>query len=103
MLASTGVRTALVLLGALVLQVSLLGRLPVFGVTAELMLLVAIAAGLTGGPERGAIVGFAAGLLYDVTLHTPLGLSALVFALMGYAVGGRQHAVRPRGWAPRPC
>jgi rod shape-determining protein MreD len=98
MFASTGLRTAVVLLGALVLQVCLLGRLPVFGVTAELMLLVAIAAGLTGGPERGAIVGFAAGLLYDLTLHTPLGLSALVFALAGYAVGGLQHAVLGTTW-----
>ena len=45
----------------------------------DLMLALAVAAGLAGGPERGAWVGFAAGLLADCFLQTPLGLSALVY------------------------
>ena len=98
MLGSSGVRTALVVLGAFVLQVCLFSHLTVFGVTADLMLLLAITAGLASGPERGAVVGFAAGLLIDVTLNTPLGLSALVYALVGYFVGGLQHAVLGSTW-----
>ena len=39
------------------------------------------------GPETGAIYGFANGLAIDLFLRTPLGLSALTFALLGYGVG----------------
>ena len=39
-----------------------------FGVQGDLMLLVAIAAGLAAGPDRGATIGFAAGLAYDLML-----------------------------------
>ena len=39
------------------------------------------------GPEAGAIVGFVAGLGYDLFLETPLGFNALVYALVGYGVG----------------
>jgi rod shape-determining protein MreD len=39
------------------------------------------------GPMAGAVFGFAAGLSTDLFLSTPLGLSALAFALTAYGVG----------------
>ncbi len=80
-------RTAVVLDTALVLQVSLVGDLGIAGASGDLMLVVAIAAGIAGGPDRGAGVGFSSGLLYDLILPTPFGLSALVYGVVGYAVG----------------
>jgi rod shape-determining protein MreD len=95
------VKLPLVLLAALVLQVSLFAELRVLDVTADLMLLLAVAAGLSGGPERGASVGFAAGLGYDLFLSTPFGMSALAYTLVGYGVGLVQRQVlRTTWWIP---
>lgn len=64
----------------------------------QVMLLLAVAGGLLAGPERGALIGFASGLLADLFVHTPLGLSALAFALVGFAVGGLQSAIIRSAW-----
>lgn len=72
--------------GALVLQVAVLSDLQVLGAMADLMLLLAIAAGTLTSPNRAALYGFAAGIAYDALLVTPFGLSALVYALAAYAV-----------------
>ncbi len=89
------IRTAAVLLTAVVLQASLLTELRFLGVSADLMLVLAIASGLELGPERGALVGFTTGLLMDLLLQTPFGLSALTYLLVGYAVG-RANALHLR-------
>jgi rod shape-determining protein MreD len=79
--------SALLLVGILV-QTTLMPDVRVRGIAPDLMLLLAICAGLAGGAELGAIVGFAAGLLTDLFLQTtPLGLSALTYCLVGFAVG----------------
>ncbi|MBL8778563.1 MAG: rod shape-determining protein MreD [Acidimicrobiales bacterium] len=93
-----GVRTAVVVGLAFLLQVSLFSRTPLFGVVPDVILLTAIGIGLAGGPERGALAGFAGGLLFDLTVTTPFGLSALVGASVGYVVGGLQHAVLGSTW-----
>lgn len=80
-------RVAAVVLGALVLQVSLLAQFSYDGARPDVMILLAVLGGFALGPERGAIVGFAAGLAFDLVLTTPFGLSALVYTLVGYGVG----------------
>jgi rod shape-determining protein MreD len=53
------------------------------------------------GPERGAIVGFASGLAFDLVLSTPFGLSALVYTIVGYGVGAATGGVvRTSRWLP---
>lgn len=86
-------RWTLVVTSAFVLQVGVVTDLGLFGVHPELMLLLAICAGIVGGPVRGAGVGFAAGLLGDLMLQGPLGVSALAFALVGFAAGAAGEAV----------
>lgn len=86
------------LLAALLLQTSVLARMRLFGVMPDFMLLVAVAAGITAGPVRGAVVGFTSGMLIDLFLPTPLGLSALVFTLVGYAVGVANTGVLRSAW-----
>ncbi len=83
---------------ALLLQTTVLVRLRVFGVMPDFMLLVAVAAGITAGPTRGAALGFASGMVIDLFLPTPLGLSALVFTLVGYGVGVANLGVLRAAW-----
>ena len=93
-------RTALVVAVALVLQVTLLSRFSFDGARPDVMILLAVMAGFRLGPERGAIVGFAAGLSFDVLLSTPLGLSALVYTVVGYGTGVTTAGmVRTSRWA----
>ncbi|HEX2578236.1 MAG TPA: rod shape-determining protein MreD [Aquihabitans sp.] len=92
-------KVAAVILVALVLQVCLFARFSYDGARPDLMVLVAIAAGFVAGPERGAVVGFAAGLAFDVVLATPLGLSAFVYVVVGYVVGTLgANVVRSAWW-----
>jgi rod shape-determining protein MreD len=92
------VRMAGALLLALVLHLTLLAQLGVAEVHADALLLFAVAAGLTAGPERGAIAGFAAGLLADLFLQSPFGLSALCYSLVGFAVGTLQTGILRSAW-----
>ncbi len=94
-------RLSLVMVIALTFQLAIAPRVELFGVHGDLMLLIAIAAGMAAGPQRGATIGFVVGLIYDLGLSTPLGLSALTFALMAYAVGHLQPLViRAAWWIP---
>lgn len=70
-----------------VFQLDLFSDLRVFGVMPELLLGLTVAAGWQGGSDRGAVMGFIAGLLYDLYLPTPFALNALTYALVGYGVG----------------
>ena len=81
------IRNCVVLLLLLLLQLELFSSLRFFGVMPEVMLAAAIAAGWYGGPSGGAIVGFSCGLFYDFYLATPLGLTALTYAIIGYLLG----------------
>lgn len=93
-------RTALIVLVTLVIQVSLLSRFSFEGARPDVMILLAIVAGYRLGPERGALVGFAAGLSFDIVLSTPLGLSALIYTIVGYGVGAATAGmVRTSRWA----
>jgi rod shape-determining protein MreD len=80
-------RAALVVLVVLVVQATLMTDLRVAGALGDLVVVMVVAAGLTGGADRGATYGFALGLAYDLVLDTPFGLSPLIYALIGYAVG----------------
>lgn len=51
------------------------------------MVVISVCAGLAGGSQRGAVVGFWAGFLYDLHRDHPLGLSALAYCLVAFAAG----------------
>src|ERR1700710_912930 len=81
-------RWSVLLVTTLVLQVGVAPQFPVMGIVANFLLMVAVCAGVVGGPDRGAIVGFFAGLLLDLARGTgALGLSALAYTLVAAAVG----------------
>jgi rod shape-determining protein MreD len=81
--------TTVLVVTALVLQLSILPLLPLPGASPDLVLLVLVGLALTGGPLTGAVTGFAAGLALDLAPPSDhaIGRWALVLCLVGYAVG----------------
>ena len=78
------------LLVALVLQLTVLDRLPLpGGVAPDLVLLVVVALALSSGPMSGMICGFCAGLALDIAPPSDhlIGVYALVFCVVGYFCG----------------
>ncbi|RSS79078.1 rod shape-determining protein MreD [Streptomyces sp. WAC06614] len=74
---------------ALVVQVTILGRLQLPGAVPDLLLLTVVALSLVYGPRSGALLGFGAGLLADLAppADHAAGRYALVLCVIGYAVG----------------
>lgn len=94
-------RVSLLLVAALTFQFTVATELPIFGVQGDLMLLIAVTAGLAAGPERGASVGFAAGIAFDLLLQSPFGLSALTYSIVAYVIGSMQDTfLRAAWWIP---
>jgi cell shape-determining protein MreD len=85
--AASWARLGLVLVGALVFQVGVVDQVAFLGMHADVMVLLAGAAGLLAGPARGAMVGFVVGLVADLVVTTPYGLSSLAFVLVGFGSG----------------
>lgn len=77
----------------LLLQVVVVSKIELFDAKGNIVLLFAIAAALESDAERGALVGFTAGLTFDLLLDTPAGLSALSMALVGWTVGSLKDVI----------
>ncbi|GAB3111250.1 rod shape-determining protein MreD [Streptomyces calidiresistens] len=77
------------LVPALVLQVSILARLQLPGAVPDLLLLTVLGLALVYGHVGGALVGFAAGLLADLSppADHAVGRYALVLCVIGYLAG----------------
>jgi rod shape-determining protein MreD len=97
----TGRVSALIVM-TVVVQVALLPHVRLAGRVPDLGLVLAVAIAFDFGPEEGAIVGFVAGLGFDLFLSTPLGLTALAYALTAYVVGVLQGGMlrAPRWFTP---
>jgi rod shape-determining protein MreD len=78
-------------------QIGVVSEVPVFGVNAELSVLLVAFAGLLGGSTVGAVCGFAVGLLIDLALVQTLGLTSLIFTLVGYWCGRLRELRDPQG------
>jgi rod shape-determining protein MreD len=72
-----------VLLVAVVLQATVVARLPLPGAPPDLVLVVVVAVGLLAGPRAGLATGFAAGLLADLTADHAAGRLAAAYLLAG--------------------
>jgi rod shape-determining protein MreD len=89
---------AIVLLVTTIVQVGVLNGLVVDGAHPDAFLLLAIVAGLVAGSQRGAVVAFFVGLVADLFVLTPFGLSSLCYVLVAFGVGA--VASLPAGRAP---
>ena len=85
----------ILLAAALVLQLTVVNRLPLPGTGPDLVLLTVVALSLCGGPASGAVTGFGAGLALDIAPPGSylLGEYALVFCVVGYLCGRLRGSV----------
>jgi rod shape-determining protein MreD len=87
---SRNLLATIVVIAALVLQVTVANRLPLPGsVIPDLVLLAVVALALVNGSLLGLVAGFCAGLATDIVPpadHT-IGRYALVYCLIGYVCG----------------
>lgn len=83
---SIPVRLGLVMLAALLVQLTVFVDVRFFGVAPELLSLVAVVGAFFVGADRGPVLAFIAGLVWDVYLPTPLGITAITLAVVAYAV-----------------
>jgi rod shape-determining protein MreD len=82
-----GLRIAVIVVLAVVLQVSFFSYLTLFGTTPNIIPLVAVSIGLLGGAMIGAICGFILGFVLDSVLFATLGVSSLMLLAVGYLAG----------------
>lgn len=96
-----GVKAAVVLFVAAILQVSIFAQVRLLGGVPDLLLVMLVAVALLRGAMFGAIGGFFAGLLVDTATLGQLGLTSLVLTIAGYWIGrygettGRDRAHAP--------
>jgi rod shape-determining protein MreD len=78
----------LLVITLVVLENTIFRHLRVFDAIPSLCLVATIAIAYEEGPQTGVLFGFVSGLATDMLLSdTPVGLSALSFALTGYLLG----------------
>lgn len=70
----------------------------VVGVVPDVMILAVAAVAAREGAEMGAGFGFAAGVLIDLFLEVPVGLSALSYTVVGYGVGTLHTGIMRSTW-----
>jgi rod shape-determining protein MreD len=73
--------------GGTLAQVAVDPAMGIGSVGPDVAVVIAVLLGLRRGPEVGALVGFALGLVQDVLSGGPLGVHALSKALVGFAAG----------------
>jgi rod shape-determining protein MreD len=95
------VRLGLLVLAAVVLQISGFAEIDLFGGGFDLVPLVVAAVALYSGSVPGSICGFACGLLLDLAVGQDMGASSLVLTGVGYWVG-RFREVRDPGHGLTP-
>ena len=89
-------RIAAIAIAIVFFQIGVVSEVPVFGVTVNLSILLVAFVGLLCGSTVGAVSGFAIGLLVNLALAQTLGLTSLVFTLVGYWSGRLREARDPQ-------
>jgi rod shape-determining protein MreD len=69
------------------IQEAAVSQITIFGTSADLTPLVVMAVGLLAGSIPGAIMGFGVGLLVDLLLFQTLGVTSLLYIVIGYWSG----------------
>jgi rod shape-determining protein MreD len=81
------VRLFLIAFVAVVIQAAAISQVSIVGVSADLGPLVVMSVGLLCGSLPGAVFGFFAGLMVDTILVQTLGVTALLYIVIGYWSG----------------
>jgi rod shape-determining protein MreD len=96
-------RVGLLLLVAVILQLSAFSQIGIAGGHADLVVLAVAAIAYYGGSVSGSAAGFAAGFLLDLLTGATMGASSLVLTAVGYGVGRFREVRDPsHGLLPIP-
>ena len=96
-------RIGLLLLLAVILQLSALSQIGILGGHADLVVLVVAAVAYYAGSVSGSATGFAAGFLLDLLTGATMGAASLVLTAVGYGVGRFREVRDPsHGLLPIP-
>jgi rod shape-determining protein MreD len=80
-------RLTVLAVAVVLFQAGVVSEVPVLGVNVDLSPLLVAFAGLICGSTLGALAGFAVGMLVDLALVQTLGVTSLIFTLIGYWAG----------------
>ena len=101
MSALDGLKAAVLLFVAAILQVSIFTQVHILGGVPDILLVTLVAVALLRGSLIGAAGGFFAGVLVDTATLGQLGLTSLVLTIAGYWIGRYGETTgRDRGHAP---
>jgi rod shape-determining protein MreD len=96
-------RVGLLLLLAVILEISALSQIGILGGHVDLVVLTVAAVAYYGGSVSGSAAGFAAGFLLDLLTGATMGASSLVLTAVGYGVGRFKEVRDPsHGLLPIP-
>ena len=98
------VRIALLSLVAVLVQETVISKISIFGVDADITPLVVMSIGLLCGSMTGAVTGFFIGLMVDTVLVQTLGVTSLLYITIGYWSGRLRELRDPaHGLVPVAC
>jgi rod shape-determining protein MreD len=92
------VSSALVLLGAFLLQITFAPAFAIGGVVPNVMFVAVVVIAFVRGSREGMIVGFSAGLLFDLVTTAAFGPMILTLTLVGFLAGTLQEFIFSSGW-----
>jgi rod shape-determining protein MreD len=81
------IRLGLLAVITVIIQEAAVSQITIFGVSADLTVLVVMSVGLLAGSIPGAIMGFSTGLLVDMVLVQTLGVTSLLYIVIGFWCG----------------
>jgi rod shape-determining protein MreD len=87
------IRLGLLAAVTVIVQEAAVSQISIFGISADLTVLVVMSVGLLAGSIPGAIMGFCTGLLVDMVLVQTLGVTSLLYIVIGFWAG-RLHELR---------
>jgi rod shape-determining protein MreD len=90
------IRLAILAFLTVLIQEAAISQISIFGTSADLTPLVVMSVGLLAGSVPGAIMGFAVGLLVDMVLVQTLGVTSLLYIVIGFW-SGRLRELRDPG------
>ena len=70
-----------------VLSSTLFGALRIGGIIPNFMMILIVSFALLRGSKEGAVIGVAAGFLYDISFSITVGPTALIYGIIGYVCG----------------
>jgi rod shape-determining protein MreD len=98
------VRIAVLSVFAVIVQETVISKISIFGVAADITPLVVMSIGLLCGSMTGAVTGFFIGLMVDTVLVQTLGVTSLLYITIGYWAGRLRELRDPaHGLIPVAC